>query len=121
MKVNPENRSDYEQLESNVWKPVHVERKKNGKLVDWFFFKVISPFGTDSEYDYVTGQIYSDFGSINSSPGAQEWQAAHPEGHPLAKRTGELRQIVNSAILVDSGSIPSNFHRNNVNNVGRTL
>ena len=117
MKVNPENRSDYEQLESNVWKPVHVERKKNGKLVDWFFFKVISPFGTDSEYDYVTGQIYSDFGSINSSPGAQEWQAAHPEGHPLAKRTGELRQIVNSAILVDSGSIPSNFHRNNVNNV----
>ena len=42
MKVKPENRSEYEQLETEVWKPVHVERKKNERLVDWFFFKVIT-------------------------------------------------------------------------------
>ena len=117
MKVKPENRSDYEKLESEVWKPVHIERKKSGQIIDWFLFKVISPSGADNEYDYVTGQLYTDFGLVNSSACATDWMKAHPGGNPMAERTGELRDLVRSEILVDVGSIASQFHRGNVSNV----
>lgn len=79
-----------DQLESEVWKPVHIERKKSGQIIDWFLFKVISPSGADNEYDYVTGQLYTDFGLVNSSARATDWMKAHPGGNPMAERTGEL-------------------------------
>lgn len=58
MKVTPGKLDEYLEVETEMWKPVHQERIKNGELVSWALYGRQFPYGTDTEYDYVTVNVY---------------------------------------------------------------
>lgn len=59
MKVKPENESRYVDLETNIFKPLHMERAKQGNIVGWFLYRVRFT-GTDDAYNYVTVTLFND-------------------------------------------------------------
>ena len=59
MKVPLENDNEYIRLETEVWKILHQARKDAGLMDGWFLFRVLSPSGTHTEYNYVTVNAYS--------------------------------------------------------------
>ncbi len=64
MKVKPGKYSDYLKLETEIWKPIHQERIKQGKATGWYLYQVMYPSGTNAEYDYVIVNSGSDWNSI---------------------------------------------------------
>ncbi|MEL6989225.1 MAG: hypothetical protein AAGK97_15540 [Bacteroidota bacterium] len=57
MKVKPGMGEDYQKLES-VWKKIHEAKIKEGKLQDWALYSIMSPYGSNTEYNYVAMNIY---------------------------------------------------------------
>lgn len=101
MKVKPENVADYKKLEA-VWKKMHEMRVKDGKLSNWFFYEILSPFGSSTEYNfiamnqYVGREMYAD--SYESGSMMSFFDKLTPEEQELVKRTGELREMVKEEI-----------------------
>lgn len=58
MKVSPSLESDYLELELEVWKKMHSARIKQGNLTAWYFYRVVAPSGTNTEYNYITVNEY---------------------------------------------------------------
>ncbi|MFM9949949.1 MAG: hypothetical protein ACKV1O_18580 [Saprospiraceae bacterium] len=54
MKSKPGMTDDYVDAEMKVWKKLHQERKKQGKITEWYFYNVRYPSGTSTAYDFVT-------------------------------------------------------------------
>ncbi len=106
MKVKPENESKYLEIEKNIWKPLHLERAKQGNIVGWFLYKVWFT-GTDDKYNYVTVTLFSDPLKIENS-----WknvdQAKILPGKDLdaaMKETGESREMVSSSLINRQASV----------------
>jgi len=57
-KVEPGGQATYEELESELWMPVHEERIRSGEMAAWELFSVRFPGGTSPEYNYVTINKY---------------------------------------------------------------
>lgn len=58
MKVLPENEGEYLTLERSVFRKLHKERIAKGQLFGWYLFQVLSPFGDEMKYNYVTVDMY---------------------------------------------------------------
>jgi len=58
MKVHPSMENDFIRLETKVWHKIHAERIKKDILDGWYLYRVISPAGTNAEYNYVIVQEY---------------------------------------------------------------
>ncbi|MBK7790672.1 MAG: hypothetical protein IPN73_01390 [Saprospiraceae bacterium] len=54
MKTKPGMSDEYVKSEMEVWKKVHQERQKLGKIAGWTLYQVRYPAGTSTAYDYVT-------------------------------------------------------------------
>ena len=54
MKSKPGMTGEYVDAEMKVWKKLHQERMKQGKIVEWYFYEVRYPSGTSTAYDFVT-------------------------------------------------------------------
>lgn len=65
MKANPEFEGDYLEVE-NAWKKLHEARQAEGTLYSWAFYRVMFT-GSESPYDYVTVNIYTDMGKLENA------------------------------------------------------
>jgi L-rhamnose mutarotase len=106
MKVKPENESKYLEVEKNIWKPLHLERTKQGNIVGWFLYKVRFT-GTDDAYNYVTVTLFSNLANIEDP-----WKNIDPAkvlpGKDLdaaMKETGESRDMVSSSLINRQASV----------------
>lgn len=106
MKVLPQNEESYLEIEKNIWKPLHLERAKQGNIVGWFLYKVWFT-GTDDKYNYVTVTLFSDPLKIENS-----WKNVDPAkilpGKDLdaaMKETGESREMVSSSLINRQASV----------------
>lgn len=98
MKVEPGGEGDYVQLEREVWKPIHAELIKAGKLDSWSLWAIPYPGGTDAEYHYATVNIYNSMDQLED-PGAGIGEAfgkAHPgkEWADIGAMTLKSRDLV---------------------------
>src|SRR5687768_15787891 len=59
-KVAPGNNVAYEKIMAENWKPLHQLRKQNGKIINWFLYKVHFA-GVNEEYNYVSVMYYESF------------------------------------------------------------
>jgi hypothetical protein len=59
MKVSPENVEEYIQMERDIWMPIHRERIRTGQMVSWSLYRVRYPYGTGTDYNYVTVNTYA--------------------------------------------------------------
>lgn len=101
MKVKPQNESSYLELEKNIWKPLHLERAKQGNIVGWFLYKVRFT-GTNDAYNYVTVTLFSDPLKIEDP-----WKNIDPakilpgkDLDEVLRETSDSRELVSSSLIV---------------------
>lgn len=99
MKVAPEKEADYLRLERELWKPVHQERTRTGKLRSWTLYAVRYPFGTERTYDYVTVNEYNSLADADR-PLADVFAKVHPTVplQEIERRTLGARQLVRGEV-----------------------
>lgn len=102
MKVKPGMQEDYLALEK-VWKKIHKLRIDAEASEGWYFYRVVSPSGSNAEYDFVT---YNRLVGVKQMAGVYEnpfvpagaEKALTAEEMALVQRTGEIRDIVKSEV-----------------------
>lgn len=94
---------DYVAMERELWKPVHQQRIKDGKLLWWGLYSVNFPSGTMADYDYVTINVYDSPARFEDGYSELEkWmKAAHPDKdfEKMGQRTTDSRDIVWSEVF----------------------
>lgn len=109
MKVEPENHAEYLMLEK-AWKKIHQYNKDQGKISGWELTQVISPTGSQTEYNYVTrislkeGKQFEEF--MQSFPMPDDLSSIlSPEEIKLVNRTNDLRTYIKNEIFTVIESI----------------
>lgn len=60
MKVRSDHTAvEYEQMEREIWRPIHQESVRAGRMLSWSLYRVQFPHGTRTEYDYVTVDAFA--------------------------------------------------------------
>ncbi len=101
MKVPLENDNEYIRLETEVWKILHQARKDAGLLDGWFLFRVLSPSGTHTEYNYVTVLAYSSVEKLAGhfeSYGVDYTKLLNSEQISIALKTDNIRDLVKEEV-----------------------
>jgi hypothetical protein len=95
MKVDPLKNAEYLSLERDIWKPMHQERIKQGRLRSWTVYAVRYPTGTQRECDYRVVNTYNSLADIDR-PLADIVAKVHPNipMAELGRRTVSARDLV---------------------------
>ena len=94
MKVDPLKNDEYVKLEHDLWKPVHQERIKQGRMRSWTMYAVRYPAGSQRECDYRVVNTYNSLADIDR-PIADVFAKVHPSV-PIAevgRRTISARDL----------------------------
>jgi len=100
MKVEPGQENNYVNLEQQIWKPIHQERIKQGKLVGWILYQVMYT-GTDDAYNYATVNVYADLKSMENPYGDIDFAKVHPGKNmdEVFTKTVNTRKLVKSQLI----------------------
>lgn len=98
MKVAPGMHGDYLKMEK-AYKKMHAEAKKAGKMAGWALLEVISPAGTNTEYNYVARNTFSGEEQLANYMGGdfydEKWESVlTKEEMALVERTEQIRSMV---------------------------
>ncbi len=100
MNVQPENNDRYLAIEKDIWKPLHLERIKQGNIAGWFLYKVWFT-GSDDSYNYVTVTLFDNPAKLEDS-----WKNVEPakvlpgrDVNKLMQETLESRKMVSSSFI----------------------
>jgi hypothetical protein len=97
IKVPPTIENEYLKLETEVWKKMHQARIAKGVLDGWHLYRVISPNGSSTEYNYITILIYNSTLKLAQhfeEYGVDYTKVLNSEEIALALKTPELRNVV---------------------------
>lgn len=76
---------DHVKMETDIWKPVHAARVKDGKMVGWVLARMEFPFGSQMPYQDATVDIYKDMEQYMTQGNPLPFfEKAHP-GKDLSK------------------------------------
>lgn len=103
MKVAPGKTAEYLDVEKTIWKPIHRERVKAGKITGWYLYSVMYPAGTSAEYNYVTVSIFDKFTQTEEEYPQEHLKMAHPgvtdkKMDEMMARTIAARELVRSEL-----------------------
>lgn len=90
MKPKPGKGDEYYKMEKDTYSKIHQARVKAGEMKSWYFLSRMFPHGTDSEFDFITVNIYPKNGGgwnskiVETALGKDE---AAKLGNPLQIRT----------------------------------
>lgn len=106
MKVKPENNDMYLEIEKDIWKPLHLERIKQGNIVGWFLYKVWFTGSSDS-YNYVTVTLFSNPANLEDSWKNVDMAKVLPgkDIDKLFRETLESREMVSSSLTNRQASV----------------
>ena len=99
MKVDPLKNDEYVKLEHDLWKPVHQERIKQGRMRSWTMYEVRYPAGSQRECDYRIVNTYNSLADIDR-PLADVFAKVHPNV-PIAevvRRTLAARDLTHGEL-----------------------
>jgi hypothetical protein len=77
MKAQPGKVGDYLRLERDIYMPVHQELVRAGRMHSWAVYAVQYPYGTASEYDFVTIDAYASLADTDR-PTDDIFRKVHP-------------------------------------------
>jgi hypothetical protein len=89
--------NEYLQLENEVWKKMQTARIEAGVLDAWYLYRVISPAGTKTEYNFVTILEYETAEKLSGhfeSYGVDYTSLLSAEEIAFALKTPEIRDLV---------------------------
>ncbi len=103
MKVAPGKTAEYLNVEKTIWKPIHRERLKAGKITGWYLYSVMYPRGSSAEYNYVTVSIFDKFTQTEEEYPQELIAMAHPgitnkKMEEMMTRTWAARDLVRSEL-----------------------
>ncbi|NNE28515.1 MAG: hypothetical protein HKN16_02695, partial [Saprospiraceae bacterium] len=114
MKVEPQNVDDYLKLEK-AWKKIHFGAVHLGNCDGWYLEQIVSPFGTNLEYNYVTMRIYRGTRKLartfDQGMLPKKWESyLNPAELELVERTEDLRKLVKQEVFVmESDAMPKDW------------
>ncbi len=105
MKVQPQMASEYEQLESEIWQPIHNESIRSGRTMGWGLWSALFPRGWGRDYQYITLNSFSEYSYIFDLDFSIPFNNIHPDKDfaETQARTWEVRSIVRTELwdLID--------------------
>ena len=99
MKVDPLKDDEYVKLEHDLWKPVHQERIKQGRMRSWTMYEVRYPAGSQRECDYRVVNTYNSLADIDR-PIADIFAKVHPNVPipEVVRRTYSARNLTHGEL-----------------------
>ncbi len=107
--MKTQDRAQWEELESSVFKPMQQARVDAGDLLGWGASALIMPRGTGLEYDAVAYNIFPDMQATGRRPGYVALFAkvhAGKDSGPVFEKTRSSRDIVSSGMYRVLVSVP---------------
>jgi len=105
MKVETPLRSEYEQLETEIWYPIHDESIRSGRTTGWSLWSSLFPRGDGRPYQYLTLNAFTDYSYVLELDFSVPFSAIHPDKDfaVTQARTWQLRTIVRTELwdLID--------------------
>jgi hypothetical protein len=105
MSVEPGNGAEYEQLESEIWLPIHNESIRSGRTSGWSLWSTLFPRGAACPYQYMTLNSFSEFSYVFELDFSIPFGNIHPDKDfaQTQEKTRELRRIVHAELwdLID--------------------
>jgi hypothetical protein len=99
MKPKPGKDAEYYKTEKELFSKIHKAYVDAGAMDGWYFMSRVFPSGYDSEYDYITADIFSDkAASEKSDDGKIAQNALTKEEFAAANKVLELRAVVRREI-----------------------
>jgi hypothetical protein len=103
MKVDPAKEDAYVRMERNVWKPIHQQSVRDGKMKSWSLYEVRFPGGDNREYGYLTVETYNSIQDVEGSYGdSASFTSTLKKVHPDKSAVGLLSQALDNRRLVRS-------------------
>lgn len=95
MKVAPQNQPEYQQLESEIWQPIHNQSIQLGRTTGWGLWKSLFPRGSGQPYQYLTLNTFSDFRTILGLDFSIPFKEIHPNKNynQFLEKAQKLRTI----------------------------
>lgn len=96
-KVSPAQENEFLNLELNVWKKIHQARINANLMDGWYFYRLISPSGTRTEYNFVLVMEYETAEKLAGhfeSYGVNYTDFLSSSEIALALKTLEIREMV---------------------------
>ena len=105
MHVESGRQSEYEQLESEIWLPIHNESIQSGRTTGWGLWRALFPRGAGQKYQYITLNTFSEFSYIFELDFSIPFIDIHPEKDfaEVTQKTRQVRSIVRTELwdLID--------------------
>ena len=95
MKVSEANMGAYAKMESEVFKPIHQARGKEGTMWDWTLAQRIMPFGSEWDNTFLTFDVFSEWGDIAGGNMDAMMAKVHPgkDADAIWKKMTDLREV----------------------------
>lgn len=102
----PGQAGEYEELELELWKPLHMERYERGIIKSWNLYQVVAG-EPDAPYQYIAINVFDDFSKIDYFDLEDIMQSVYPDKNPaeLMQRTRKSREVTNTEIWKITGKI----------------
>ena len=65
--MNAEDGDDYVEMETRYWKPLHEKMVKDGKMLGWYVYEVVSPYNEKRGYTHMTVNVMPSWNSLEQS------------------------------------------------------
>ena len=105
MFVEPGIQSVYEQLETEIWLPIHNESIQSGKTTGWGLWKSLFPRGAAQKYQYITLNTFSEFSYVFELDFSIPFKDIHPEKNfgEISEQTRQTRTVIRTELwnLID--------------------
>ncbi|MDJ0749054.1 MAG: hypothetical protein QNJ11_06200 [Woeseiaceae bacterium] len=104
--------ADYEQLETDIWKPMHQYLVDQGQRTAWALYRVA--YGDRSRCDYYTVTTHTGDGQLHAAPDyAAAFAAAHPnaDAAKAMEKTFAAREIVSAELWMQIDRTDMRPHR----------
>ena len=98
MKVTPENEGLYLEVERDIWKPIHQERVKQGKILGWILYRIHYTASSD-EYNYATATIFADPANLENPYEGIDFEKMVPEMDVAWEKTSKSRELVKKNLI----------------------
>ena len=105
MNVDAGKESVYEQLETEIWLPIHNESITTGRTKGWGLWRLLFPRGAGRPYQYITLNTFSEFSYIFENDFSIPFSNIHPDRDfaEITQQTQQARTIVRTELwdLID--------------------
>jgi hypothetical protein len=86
--------------ETDIWKPIHAARVKDGKMKGWRLMQMQMPFGADMPYQDASVDLYADMTQYLAAWDPQYFAKVHPgkDMNAMMKQTNEATTLIRGEV-----------------------